>query len=430
MDTVHPEDPRISSIKARELQQDSSSDKEGAEPTTYGNDESDEEEEEELKDADLTNVDESLKSGVSVKDEQEEKIDKSNKVKIISTVGTMFVLLFGGAGAIYGIEGKNEEQETGSITEWKYLNCLYFCTVTLTTIGYGDITPKTQGGKAFVVIYALVSLGVMAAAITTIGQIVVYRASQQKNEFFKVSKMFTKKLKRLTHMGEHEKRRAVKEISEMHLKDKKEKWYKWYLRIFGLLLLITMVMFIGAVAFHHFEGWTYADSVYYCFITLLTIGYGDFYPNTDNGKIFFIFYAFIGLGLLAFVVGDVGEKIISQTNQKLQEAKIRKALLSNLQYFPNLTKFKTPKIPGVLRKNRKSKEKKEKEKEKEEQQAKEEAEREQEREKEREKEGEKERERAKEKEKEKEQDETEAKEDVELQGEEMVELGMRRDVFT
>ncbi len=31
------------------------------------------------------------------------------------------------------------------------------------------IRPQTQGGRAFLVIYALVGLGVMAAAITTIG---------------------------------------------------------------------------------------------------------------------------------------------------------------------------------------------------------------------------------------------------------------------
>lgn len=64
------------------------------------------------------------------------------------------------------------------------------------------------------VAYAIISLGVMAAAITTIGiisvfyellliylsgQIIVVRANQQKNDFIKVSKMFTKKIKRLSN---------------------------------------------------------------------------------------------------------------------------------------------------------------------------------------------------------------------------------------
>lgn len=43
----------------------------------------------------------------------------------------------------------------------------------------------------------------------------------------------------------------------------------------GLLLCATTLA-LGAAAFAHFEGWTFFHAYYYCFITLTTIGFGDF----------------------------------------------------------------------------------------------------------------------------------------------------------
>ena len=44
-------------------------------------------------------------------------------------------------------------------------------------------------------------------------------------------------------------------------------------------------MLISAVIFFATEGWTYADSLYYTFITLTTIGLGDFVPGKFSHNI-------------------------------------------------------------------------------------------------------------------------------------------------
>ncbi|MEO9870572.1 potassium channel family protein [Ekhidna sp.] len=69
-----------------------------------------------------------------------------------------------------------------------------------------------------------------------------------------------------------------------------------------LLLTGIAILIIGTLAYHELEGWSYLDSFYFSFITLTTIGFGDFAPQTDGGKIFTILYITIGVGIiLSFV---------------------------------------------------------------------------------------------------------------------------------
>lgn len=49
-----------------------------------------------------------------------------------------------------------------------WVNAFYFCTVTLTTVGYGDIVPNTNASKVFTMIYILVGIGIVATFATTL----------------------------------------------------------------------------------------------------------------------------------------------------------------------------------------------------------------------------------------------------------------------
>ena len=69
-----------------------------------------------------------------------------------------------------------------------------------------------------------------------------------------------------------------------------------------LLGTTLFILFFGTMAYHHLEGWGYLDSLYFSIITLTTVGYGDFSPQTTGGKMFTIFYIFLGIGIiLAFI---------------------------------------------------------------------------------------------------------------------------------
>ena len=73
----------------------------------------------------------------------------------------------------------------------------------------------------------------------------------------------------------------------------------------NLLGASILILLIGMVVYHYVEGWTWLDSLYFCMITLTTIGYGDFSPQTDLGKAFTIFYIIIGLGLILSFINTV-----------------------------------------------------------------------------------------------------------------------------
>lgn len=47
------------------------------------------------------------------------------------------------------------------VEKFDWVNSFYFCTITLTTIGYGDIVPKTNPGKIFTSFYALIGIGII-----------------------------------------------------------------------------------------------------------------------------------------------------------------------------------------------------------------------------------------------------------------------------
>lgn len=72
-----------------------------------------------------------------------------------------------------------------------------------------------------------------------------------------------------------------------------------------LLLTTLVVLGGGAAAYRYIEGWSWIDSFYFSIITLTTVGYGDFSPQTDAGKLFTMFYIIIGIGIILTFVNTV-----------------------------------------------------------------------------------------------------------------------------
>lgn len=91
-----------------------------------------------------------------------------------------------------------------------------------------------------------------------------------------------------------------------------------------LLALTAVVLLMGTIFYHYVEKFSWLDAYYFCVITLATIGYGDFVPKTDIGKLFTTFYVFIGVGIItAFITTTLhnrAEKVIAK-RQKPRKTK-------------------------------------------------------------------------------------------------------------
>jgi voltage-gated potassium channel Kch len=81
----------------------------------------------------------------------------------------------------------------------------------------------------------------------------------------------------------------------------------------GLLLLVWAA---GSVFYHLVEGLSYVDSLYFTAVTLTTVGYGDFAPQTDAGKIFTSIYAFLGIALFFGFAAALFQALASSIKRK------------------------------------------------------------------------------------------------------------------
>jgi voltage-gated potassium channel len=68
------------------------------------------------------------------------------------------------------------------IEGWNLLDSLYFSVVTLTTVGYGDLSPSTATGKFFTIFYIFVGLGIILAFVNAVAERAMERQSKGKDE--------------------------------------------------------------------------------------------------------------------------------------------------------------------------------------------------------------------------------------------------------
>ena len=305
---------------------------------------------------------------------KEFKLNTSQRTLMLQTISFM-IYMVGGAGIYAKIEG------------WLFLDALYFTNYTLLTVGVGDYAPSTHLGRGLLFPYAIGGIVILGLVIGSIRSLVLERGKkklgsrmvEKKRELLlkrMIEKEKTDKLNPIQSkhhaeevgMSERERRQAefnlMREIQQQA--STRQKWQA--LLISGSAWLFLWL--VGAAVFYkaeHEQQWSYFQSLYFAYTTLLTIGYGDYKPFSNSGKAFFVLWSLLAVPTLTIVISNMGDtvvKAISDLTLYLGEFTVlpgdtsardrMKQLASkstNGKLFENAVGFREP--PGLLTDGRK-----------------------------------------------------------------------------
>ena len=215
--------------------------------------------------------------------------------------------------------------------DWSFVDAFYFVTVTLGSVGFGDLVPQTDESKLFTAVYILVGLGVLGYALGAI----VNAFNTSKGDANQSA--YDRLVGSLVQMPSTILSALVSKVGIGKLFKPQEEVENDKLGVLGAFMgnedpvavqlakitssILAFVAF-GTVVFHSIENMSWVDAFYFAVVTSTTVGYGDITALDEVGKILLIPYIFGGLVLVSRSLGSLAAIPLEQ-NRKLQQQMVR-----------------------------------------------------------------------------------------------------------
>ncbi|XP_074548645.1 potassium channel subfamily K member 17-like [Halichoeres trimaculatus] len=176
---------------------------------------------------------------------------------------------------------------------WKFTSSAVFAATVVTTIGYGNISPTSTAGQIFCVFFALFGIPLNMVVLNRVGKYMLVME------------------------------RKISDFLEG--KTGRRKCTRFFVHLVSYLSGAVLFFVVPMIVFQQHEGWTFSQAIYYCFITLSTIGFGDFVADSNPDKVYPEWYSvlmaswiFFGLAWLALVINhsiDILERLNTHFKQ-------------------------------------------------------------------------------------------------------------------
>uniref|UniRef100_A0A3B4AAK9 Potassium channel subfamily K member 4 n=1 Tax=Periophthalmus magnuspinnatus TaxID=409849 RepID=A0A3B4AAK9_9GOBI len=206
------------------------------------------------------------------------------------------------------------------VSQWDLASAFFFSGTIITTIGFGNISPKTDGGQLFCIFYALVGIPLFGILLAGVGD----------------------------HLGTGL-RKAVLKIETIFLKFRVS---PTIVRIISAVLSILLgcLLFVAVpiLIFQEVEGWSLLESAYFVVITLTTVGFGDYVAGSDHWyKPLVWFWILLGLAYFASILAMIGNWL--RVLSKKTRAEVHELRAHASDWTQNIQNMSVDfKIPGKI----------------------------------------------------------------------------------
>ncbi|KAI5785856.1 hypothetical protein EDC01DRAFT_631774 [Geopyxis carbonaria] len=213
---------------------------------------------------------------------------------MLQTIMYSFYLALG-AGVFSRLEG------------WDFVDGVYWADYTLLTIGLGtDFPLATTVAKALLIPYAVVGIIMIGLVIGSIRGLFLERGKTKvrRRALHKEARRMRAKMGSCEWKREFELMRDVQAAA-----DRRRRYYA----LSTSLLAFLIVWLGGALVFSFSErgqSWSYFQALYFSYTSLLTIGYGDYYPKSNAGKPFFVIWSLVAIPSVTVLISNMGDTIV------------------------------------------------------------------------------------------------------------------------